>query len=435
MNFEVSKEDWKRELRSKSPIYAAYDENRNICDMTQKVEENDTDTDSGLQSIDGDSARDKVLYNSLLEHDIPLMRQDSGLSSENSDISSPFSRLNTEQQVREDTIATKNKTLSRAKSTTQVTLNRIPAFHSELHDRRETNSRESINAKHRIIVENNVTYNSKKKLVDEDNKFSRKAEVNLVNRRKPANGAKVVRVHEERNEGKVNRNVELRNYSSSLSDHENYDQQYENIKEDRNNNNREIKRDVNISNSKWSVKREKHKQNARQESQNRILRDELFQSYKETADKITETVDQLLYKDLMCAYLTEEILNFSKNNFSVDEEMLELEEKFLENQIFNSISLLQTLETITDHQQVELKITLNEEKRVDIEISEKVLKLQHMERAFRNLKFKHAPKHLKRYCSVESLLSDIDQNDHEKKRPCDTIWDEKEDFTEEISLV
>jgi len=213
-------------------------------------------------------------------------------------------------------------------------------------------------------------------------------------------------------------------------------QQFESMEEECNNNSTERQRKAKATEeAKKKLRYDNSVQDCSKKSQNLIVRDELCKLYKETADKIAETVDQLLYKDLLCAHLTEEILNFSDNNFSIEEDMLDLEEKYLENQIFNSVSLLQTLENIGEQQEVELKITMSENKKIDIDIRERHLKLQHMERAFRNMKFKNAPKQLKRYCSVESLLSDKDRSEFEKKKTFDKIWHESEELSEEISLV
>ena len=441
MNFDISKEDWKRELRSKSPIYATCDENKNLCTITKRVEDNDTDTDSGLTSIDGDTPRDMALCNNLLEHDKEFTRQDSGVSSENSDISSPYLRSYKDQQVFRD-IATKNKPLSRSDNIKQVRVNGIPALHQYSHSKQKflqkTISSDFKKLKGTKCVEN-IDKNDDDRtdeLVDENRYPSKNASDKNGKIKKSADGGKVFKKHGDKNEGKHNRLDEYRHYSSSASYYDSKEDHHEKLKEDKNNNISERNRETKTTDrNKRGLRNEKSMQNGKEKSQYCIARDELYQSYKETADKVTETVDQLLYKDLMCAYLTEEILNFSNSNFSVEDEMLVIEERFLEDQIFNSVSLLQTMETITEQQHVELKIVISENRRMDIEIKERILKLQHMERAFRNMKFKHAPKQLKRYCSVESLLSDSDHNDIEKKTPCDTIWDEEEEFTEEISLV
>ena len=440
MNFDISKEEWKRELRSKSPIYATCDENKNLCKITKKVEDNDTDTDSGLTSIDGDTPRDLTLFNSSLEYDMQLMRQDSGVSSENSDISSPYLRSNKDQQVFRD-IATKNKPLSRTGNIKQVNPNGVPAFHQYNHSKQQflrktvaSDFERGTKLAEKIIKNDD---NRTAKLADEIRYSSKNANDKTAKRKISASdGGRLGRSYNDENEGKHNGKDENRHYSLSVSNYDRKEDHHEKLKDDKNNNNSERSRETKATDSNTSsLRKEKSRQNGKQKSQQCIAREELYQSYKKTTDRITEAVDQLLYKDLMCAYLTEEILNFSNSNFSVEDEMLGLEEKFLEDQIFNSVSLLQTMETVSEQQNVELKIVISENKRIDIEIKERILKLQHMERAFRYMKFKHAPKQLKRYCSVESLLSDTDQNETEKKTACDTIWDEEEEFTEEISLV
>ena len=442
MSFDTSKEEWTRELRNKSPIYAAYDENRNICEIKKKIEDNDTDTDSGLQSIDGDTPRDRAFYDHLFDQDLLLTRQDSGVSSENLEISPPYLTSRKDQQVFRDALATKNKTLSRTEDAKQVNLNGVPAFHeynySKQHNLHKTISqdiRKSSSTKYAEDVANNSNRRGK---WTEGRKYSTKIKTDELRKSKSIDDAKAIADYEKVNEGKCKRREgDCKHSGSSLSStYGSKEHNYENMKADKNNNCDDRRSELEtVNRSTRTVRNEKSMQNGRQKSQNLILRDDLWKSYEETVGKVTEIVDQLLYKDLMCAHLTEEILNFSNNNFTVEDEMLDLEEKFLEGQIFNSVSLLQTLETIGEQQVVESKITMGESRRIDVEIKERRLKLHHMERSFRNMKFRHAPKQLKRYCSVESLLSDTDHNEIEKKKSCEVIWDETEEFKEEISLV
>ena len=444
MNFDISKEQWKRELRNKSPIYAACDENNNnnsyyMCGAKQKKEENDTDTDSGLLSLDGDTPRDKVTRNYLLDYEILLLRQDSGVSSESSDISSPCLRSSKGEQVLIDTMATKNKSLTRIENSKQVEVNGVPAFGQYFHSRKQNLQKaipqviaESNSLK---FIEGSVTNvgNAKGRLVREKLCSNNKKDDDFYWEQCAERGKSDGNYRDTKRQMKEKRDDSKYYYSAFAGSSK---QQFESMEEECNNNRTERQRETKTTEgSKKKLKYEKSVQDCSRKSQNLIVRDELCELYRETADKVAETVDQLLYKDLLCAHLTEEILNFSDNNFSIEEEMLDLEEKYLEDQIFNSVSLLQTLENIGEQQEVELRVAVSENKKIDIAIRERLLKLQHMERAFRNMKFKYAPKQLKRYCSVESLLSDKDRNEFEKKKTFDKIWSEIEELSEEISLV
>ena len=442
MNFSASREEWTTELRNKSPIYAAYDENKNFCDVRRKAEDHDTDNDSGLQSIDGDSPQDRLFKACLLEEDLAILaRQDSGVSSENSEIASPY------LQLYSTNLATNNKVLSSKDLQEQVILNNVPAKDLNGRMKAGSNSHDRICQQNRHKEQNNISYFTKG--VREEGKSPTLLENDhgILTRKKELRPDYVL----GSNLKKIHGNVHLENgLSSKPTDSLNKVSVNDNSRISSFKCRKETTRDPSnasrVENYEFKDGRS-FRQNAApsfaqnqrepQKSHNLLLRNDLWASYKEVSDKLSDTIDQLLYKDLMCAYLTDEILNFSANHSTIEDELLEVEEKSVQDEIFNSASLLQTLTMISEHQHVEGKLLSKEMQKVDLEIRQRRLRLHVLERNFRNSKFKYAPKQLKRYCSVESLLDNFEdpeeRNDSflNQKFKCDR----KEKFEEETSLV
>eukprot|EP00112_Aurelia_sp_Birch-Aquarium-sp1_P002593 Seg1289.3 transcript_id=Seg1289.3/GoldUCD/mRNA.D3Y31 product="hypothetical protein" protein_id=Seg1289.3/GoldUCD/D3Y31 len=477
MDFELSREEWKNELRSKSPMYAMFDENHNVVyEEVKKVDknENDTDNDSGLPSIDGDTPREKNLKHYLmLEDELVLSRQDSGLSSESSEIAPPsLSRFGKERQLGNEALTTNNRRSLGLESRQQVDVNALlntgPAsnlnHNEELKDatlRRKDITKSHKNPKRDRSISDPKGSDTKRDRSNSGTKdtengksawtktnFSQKLG-NVFGRKKLDDSHK----HSYNNttggsysEGEIaGKNLQI------AKDSQGDKQKRQNITELKNKPDTQDRSDRARSkthpreSTSDRCDRDRPYLNgtrakgtppdAIQKSQNLVLWDEMWTAYKDLTMKLTDTVDQLLYKDLMCAHLTAEILNFSNDNFTVEEDLLDVEAKYLEDEIFNTTSLLQTLEVISVHQEIESQITVNEIKKTDSELREYRMKLQILERQFRNSKFRYAPKQLKRYCSVESLMSDICETENEKKVHFDEVWNESDEYDEEVSLV
>ena len=482
MDFELSKEEWKNELRSKSPMYAMFDENQNVYEEVRKVHkhDNDTDNDSGLPSIDGDTPREKNLKHYLmLEDELVLSRQDSGLSSENSEIAPPsLSRFGKERQLGNEALTTNNRRSLGLESRQQVDVNGLlntgPASNLSVIRRAGQTNLHNEDLKDATLRRKDITKSHKNPKRDRsnsdpkgsDNKrdrsnsgakdtengksgwtktnFSQKLG-NVFGRKKLDDSHK----HSNNNTtgasnsegGIAGKNLEIakdyqgdklkrQNITESKNKPDTYD------RSDRARNKTHPRESTSDDGGRAYLNGTRQiPPDAPQKSQNLVLRDEMWTAYRDLTMKLTDTVDQLLYKDLMCAHLTAEILNFSNDNFTVEEDLLDLEAKYLEDEIFNTTSLLQTLEVISVHQEIESQITVNEMKKTDSELREHRIKLQNLERQFRNSKFRYAPKQLKRYCSVESLMSDICETEYAKKLHFEEVWNESDEYDEEVSLV
>ena len=541
MSFSYSKDEWKEELRKKSQMYASPDENQNYLAL-KKIDRSDseTDNDSGIRSIDGDSPVERFGARRSIEDELVLLRQDSGVGSENAESLTGLAS----SQVYSQGLATNNKRFPSKAYSQQVNLNSeayVVNNHDKLAKKEDFGSvdddwgsrnveenclsgvkRNSFGKECNLIESKSldVFMRIPSSIIDstgDQNRNSVRCDLRLIpsfveavsdtdeeNRERwdqevydagrsrtldSRSGAKRVQEDLSRSSS-LNKEDNTRKYTANWDEYSDVDDKHISrgsarrvqedlgraslIKEDNTikysinddcqrtkiwdeysdvddkhiaRNDKEFNdagRDArsrrdgrivsmdsraqeNASNSSLIKEEDTRKYSCSDDHQ----RTKMWDEYSMLRSKLSEIVDQLLYKDLMWAELTTEILNFSIDNFSIEDQMMELKEQFLREELFNTSSLLQTFEMITEHQQVESYFTQQHIKHTDNEIQEKRTHLQALQRIFRSSRFKAMPKQLKRYCSVESLLSEAD---HEKQDPLRFLLDVDECFEEEASL-
>eukprot|EP00794_Sanderia_malayensis_P017930 gene17930-19718_t len=486
MSFECSKEKWIDEIRRKSPIYAIKDENQNYVD-SKKGDRSDSeaDIDSGIPSIDGDIPQEKVaVTKKLIEDEFFLLRQDSGLSSESSENSSSSTAVRFNY---DNVLATNNKRLLSKDFGKQVVFN----DHNRRTDvnRRGKESRDTHVSSHYNNNDNDVDGDDirksgyRKKGVAETgcavhgskqrSQFTSSAKVNTFGKAcdlreetsqdlmkicSSAGGPDSNRSNLDKHLMSENntiaglcfentqppsnraRRTEATQIDLAGVDYHRKDSAFNKIHSTRRageqDDIRRYSEDSGYSDSRDGVKTAPRKNdNDNQATVKHGKRALIWKEYIGVTRSLSEILDRLLYSDLMIANLTADILNFSTDHYSIEDDLEELEVKYLKNEVFDMHSLLQTAELIADKQCVERHFLGQQIGRTQREIDKKRLTLQSLQRLYRNRKFKTMPKHIKRYCSTESLLSDMGECNDEKHVHLEVLSDAEEDSKEVISFV
>lgn len=450
MNFACSREEWMEQLRVKS-LHTARDENQNYIDL-RKAERSDSEAelDSGIPSIDGDTPQDVAQTRRSLEVDLFLSRQDSGASSEQS---SECTENTLGLQLRFDGLATRNKQLPCKNHRRQVVannrddvmkngncfcdedgidnLNYQDVNKTSIRDVCCSTSKRNSFGKGCELRENNASSiitigdytssraggndsNAEASLMNEDNTADEQCHskqfVNKSNEDRPEYNRRYTEVsiaEEERKGNPVSngQNYNCLNKNAHISKHTHFLNKL-------------------TQNHERSATSEKLKITAKYQKSSAISEEErniIWQGYASLTKSLTEIVDQLLYKDLLIAHLSSDIIDSTDD--PIEDDLLEIEEAFLHDEIFLTSELLQTLEIITEQQCVEESLQAKQLQRIQRDIEDRRIFVQALERIFRNTKFKTMPKQLKRYCSVESLLSDVVVEKHSNLK---TLLDEEE---------
>ena len=406
-DMKISKTEWVQELRKKSPSYAiGIIENRPklrstiLCDLKDDA---DNDNDSGLPSLDYDSSREP----SLKEDDI-LGRHDSGIGSETTH-ASPVIVKRSEHIVNSG--CDKRGLISNSNNNDALAINNN--CYSSANDR---NCEECSRENHKKLSASFVSSGDRncEDCTAKNNTNSSKNEIETV------------LVHRSQVNESLQANDKLCSCSYRLSDTTDLTARTETLSNhDKPNLNcawslgktEDMLKTKNISSELMDKKVTGNNDNNDSDdntdnslADTQTERNTLWTEYSKACKELTETADELLYKDLIQFQVEFELKCLEDENSEFEDQILADEEELLLEELIGTQDLLDTVVLLTKCQEHDAENNFRELRFLESEVKDRRLQIDSLEKVVWRTRYKTAPRSLIKRCrtnpNMKGLISD-----------------------------